>query len=309
MHTIIACLGHTLTLLFSGALVCWAGNAVFTRLLLVNIDVSPIQLSFWRTLVGFAVVTLLAITQIRQDWQLMWRHWHVLAFLGITSMVAYNLLLYFGLSSGEEAPAAATINNLFPVVIIGVSVLVFGEKIGPLGWLGVALALLGGLITAFEGSLENALAFRLSTGKIWILGAVFGYGLYMACLRLRPDGLGQYSFLWSLLFWALIFVSFLWLWDTISRQNQFPWHEPGAVVHLTYIVLAPTLAAPLLVNQAIRIAGPKTPALMMNLLPFFVAALATLVSLVTDLDERLAWYHWLSLSLIIPGTILIQRKK
>ena len=309
MHTIIARLGHTPTLLFSGALVCWAGNAVFTRLLLVNIDVSPIQLSFWRTLVGFAVVTLLAITQIRQDWQLMWRHWHVLAFLGITSMVAYNLLLYFGLSSGEEAPAAATINNLFPLVIIGVSVLVFREKIGPLGWLGVALALLGGLITAFEGSLENALAFRLSTGKIWILGAVFGYGLYMACLRLRPDGLGQYSFLWSLLFWALIFVSFLWLWDTLSRQNQFPWHKPGAVVHLTYIVLAPTLAAPLLVNQAIRIAGPKTPALMMNLLPFFVAALATLVSLVTDLDERLAWYHWLSLSLIIPGTILIQRKK
>ena len=58
--------------------------------------------------------------------------------LGITSLVAYNLLLYFGLSSGEEAPAAATINSLFPLVIIAVSVLVFKERISGWGWFGIA---------------------------------------------------------------------------------------------------------------------------------------------------------------------------
>ena len=296
-------------LLFSGALLCWAGNAVFTRLTMVNIDVTPIQLSFWRTLFGFLIISVLAWSQVRRDWNIIWRHWAVLAFLGITSLVAYNLLLYFGLSSGEEAPAAATINSLFPLVIIAVSVLVFKESISAWGWFGIALAVMGGLMAAFEGSIDKAMAFELSVGKIWILGAVFGYGIYMACVRLRPEGIGQYSFLWALLFWALLLLTALWGWDGVARQSPFPWHEPGAVVHLTYLVLAPTLAAPILVNQAIKMGGARTPALMMNLMPFVVAALAAIVSLVTDLNESLQWYHWVSLALIIPGTLLIQMKQ
>ena len=101
-------------------------------------------------------------------------------------------------------------------MIIAVSVLIFKERISGWGWFGIALAVMGGLMAAFEGSVEKAMAFELSVGKIWILGAVFGYGIYMACVRLRPEGIGQYSFLWALLFWALLLLTALGVGT--------PWH-------------------------------------------------------------------------------------
>lgn len=302
MPDILKRLWNMPVLVFCLPLLAWAGNNVFTRLVIVEIDISPIQISFWRTLWGLIVVTPFAIAQVRKDWHIIWANWGVLALLGISSLVGYNLFLYLGLAAGEESPSAGTINSLFPIVILAIGVVAFGERISRIGMLGVLISVIGGCIAAFEGSVQKLLEFELTTGKLWLLLAVVLYGAYMACVRLRPQGMGQLSFLWSLVFWALVSLVPLWLWDTLARGNSYPFHEPLAWINTAYLVVFPVLLAPLFVNQAIKVGGAQVPSMLMNTLPIIIAGLAVL----SPLGETMHWYHWVSLALIIPGVLLFQ---
>jgi drug/metabolite transporter (DMT)-like permease len=273
----------------------WAGNYVLARAL--HADMPPMALSFWRwtlallILLPFVGPTLLRQRQLlggilrRQGVQLA-----VLALLGITG---YNTLLYVGLQD-TTATNAVLLSAATPVIIVALSFLLLGERLGIAALAGLMLSLLGVLVILAKGDPMAMLRLKPAAGDGWVLLAALDWALYSVLLRRRPAELEPLVFLTLIVAMGLLPLAALYAWELSSGARFAP--NVANLAAIGYVALFPSVLAYVIWNRAVAELGANRTGQYIHLLPVFGTVLGLLL-----LGERLLWFHAVGAALIGAG--------
>ena len=262
------------------AILFWSGNFVLGRA--IRADIPPIALSFWRWACAAFVIVWFALPHVRHDWPLIRRHWPILllfAFLGVTM---FNTLVYSGLQF-TVAINALLMQAMMPVLIVGISFLLFRERFTWQQAVGLSLSLLGAFLIIVQGNLAVLRTLSLNRGDVLVFAASVLYALYTALLRKRPR-LHPLTFLAATFIPGALMILPLYLWE-LGAVGGFALNWQSLLA-IGYVAVFPSILAYLFYNRGVELAGANRGGQFLYLMPVFGGLMA-----VGLLGERLFWYH------------------
>jgi drug/metabolite transporter (DMT)-like permease len=235
--------------------------------------------------------------------RLSWRQGVATAGLGLTGIFLYNLCFFSALAR-MPAGRTALFVALNPVVTAVAASLVFRERLRPLQWWGIALALAGAVVVITRGSPLAAwhdISRSIGTGELLMFGAVLSWAAYTVIGRIAFAGLSPlvattWAALWGLSF--LLLGSAGELADVAWRQVAWPvW---AAVV---YLGAFGTVLGFVWYGEGVKAIGPSRTVVFNNLVPVFGVALASLL-----LGETITASMGIGGALSVLGVMLTNRK-
>lgn len=284
-------------LLLAVAGLCWSGNHVLGRA--IAGQVPPLSLSAVRWLLPMAVLWPFAKPYLERDWPLIKSNWRVLAFLGGTGGALFGALQYLALQH-TTALNASVLNSLSPVLIIAAGALLFRDRLSPMRILGIAVSLAGVLVVVTRLDLKTVSSLSFNTGDLLITFNMAVWGIYSACLRLRPN-----------IHWVSV-IYIVAAMSTVATMPLLVWeHSTGftfqptlmTALAILYVSFFPSLIAFVCWNRGVELIGPNRASPFLHLVVLYSAVLATVF-----LGERLMPYHVLGFFLILAGVALAARR-
>lgn len=281
----------TLTTLF------WAGNAVASRLAVG--EIAPMTLTSLRWGFVCAIMPYLFRQGLRQHWPVLKAHWLKVVLLGAFGFTAFNTLMYIAAYS-TTAINIGILQGAIPVFVLLGAFLAFRTPIGGLQALGVAVTILGVLVTASRGDWHILLQLSFVPGDLWMIIACLLYAGYTVGIRTRPAMPGLIFFTAMAIVACLVSLPLLAI--EIAAGTAY-WPTLTGWLILIYVVIGPSILSQLFFMRAIELIGPGRAGVFVNLVPVFAPLLAVAI-----LSERLALYHGLALALVLGGIWIAERK-
>ncbi|WP_419905814.1 DMT family transporter [Kiloniella sp.] len=276
----------------------WAGNFIVGRAISTEID--PLTLSYWRWTIALICLLPFTVPTLIKDWPLYRPVMGKMIVLGVLSVACFNTLLYFGLQT-TPATNAALFNSMIPVIIIGLSFVIFRERIRPLQILGITISFCGVVALLVRGDLQNLAGLTLNRGDFFVLGAVLSWSLYSALLRWKPVGVSPFSFILLNVLIGEVVLMFLYVPGWIDAAPlEFNRNNLLAVF---YAGVPVSILAFLCWNEGVKQVGASLAGQFIHLLPIFAAILAIIL-----LGEQPEYYHGAGAFLIGFGVWLSVRK-
>ena len=276
------------------AMLCWAASTVAVRGL--REEVPPMGLSFWRTLLGAAVVLPFAWRPLVQQMHLVRRHFWIILILSFLLFVGGNAVLFLSLQY-TIAINVGVLNSFEPVLIIVAAWAIFRDRVTANQIAGVVVSLLGVFALIARGDPRAILALDFNAGDILVLFAYVSWALYAVYLRLAPRALDQSVMLFLLLFLGALMMIPLYLIEwAVDRPMTWGLPSLGAIVGLA---LFSSVFAVYLWNYAIQRLGPSLAGIFVHLIVAF-----TVIMAIAFLGEVFAWFHGVGIALIGAGIYL-----
>jgi drug/metabolite transporter (DMT)-like permease len=287
----------TAYLLAALAALCWSGNHVAGRAAAGHIP--PMAISAIRWIVPTLLLWPFVQAQLAKDWPAVRNHWRAMLFLALSGGTVFGALQYIGLQY-TTAINVSVLNSLAPVLIAASGAALFRDSLSRLQGFGVAVSLAGVLVIVSKGSPAALRALQFNLGDLIIVLNMALFGIYSACLRLRP------AIHWStfiFLFAAISGVTTLpfWIWEHSRGMTLQPTHLTFAT--LAYVSVFPSLVAFASWSRGVEIIGSNRAGVFLHLIPGYSAILAGLL-----LGERIEAFHAVGLGLILAGVWLAARK-
>ena len=276
------------------AMLCWAASTVVVRGL--RAEVPPLGLSFWRTLLGAAVVLPFAWRPLMQQFHLVRRHFWIILLLSFLLFVGGNAVLFLSLQY-TIAINVGVLNSFEPLIIIVAAWAIFRDRVTFNQLAGVLVSLLGVFALIGRGDPRAILALDFNIGDVLVLFAYISWALYAVYLRLAPRGLDPSAMLFLLLFLgALLLLPFYLIEWAVDRPMTFGLPAIGAIVGLAVFS---SVAAVYLWNYAIGHLGPSLAGIFIHLIVAF-----TVIMAIVFLGEVFVWFHAVGIALIGAGIYL-----
>lgn len=277
----------------------WGGNAVAGRMAAGLVP--PLGLAFWRWLFAFLLLLPIGGPRLFAQWPLARRQWKLLCFLAISSVTAYNSLLYLALTT-TTAVNATLVSAAIPIFIVILSWLWLKEPVGLRRGMGILLSLAGVLLVIARGDALALLTLQLHEGDLWALAAVVSWAVFSVVLRRYPTGLGSVALLTAQVGLGTLFILPLYLMElAFGHGFAVTWVSAGLI---GYVALFPSLVAYGFWNKGVAELGASVSGLYTNLIPVFTALLA-----VPLLGEDVRWFHSVGMGLIFLGIWLATQQK
>jgi drug/metabolite transporter (DMT)-like permease len=275
----------------------FGGNWVAARL--VNFEVAPFALSFWRWAVATALLYPLAAAQLRDDALLIRRHFPILLMFGAIGAGGFTLLGYWGVSR-TTAINATLLNSSLPLFVVPLSWLLLGLTVSGRQLVGLVFSLAGVAAIASGGSLQAVVRLALNPGDFLILGAAFLWAIYTVALKWRPP-IHPLSFLLTTLAAAAAVSLPFYLWEMSAGRTMTV--TPTGVAVIGYLAIFPSIVAYVCWNRAVAIVGPNVAGFFNPVIPVFGILFAVLF-----LGEPLRAYHLAGFALVLSGVVLTSRR-
>lgn len=283
----------TLTVLF------WSGNMVIGRGL--REAVPPMSLAFFRWSIALLLVLPFALPHLKAQWPQLKASWRSVVFLGLLGVGCYNTFAYIALQY-TTATSATLINSFTPAATIALAFALLGKRLGRLESMGVAVSFLGVLLIVSRGNLDTLLGLTLNRGDLWMLLAIFTWGLYTVGLQWRPKGIEPMLQLAAFTFIGLLPLIPAFAWEMASgRHIEF---TAASVTGILYTGIFPGFLGYVFFNAAVAEVGPNRGSQFIHLMPVFTAILAAVF-----LNERPLWYHFVGIGLVFAGIFLTTRHR
>lgn len=203
-------------LLVALAALCWAGNHVAGRAIAGHVP--PFAISTIRWAVPTLILLPFALPHLARDWPALKRHWLAITLLSATGGGIFGALQYIGLTA-TSAINVSVLNSLAPVLIALAGATLFRDRLTLVQGTGVAISLAGVLAIVAKGDPAVLKAFGFNWGDLVIVLNMAIFGIYTACLRLRP-----------IMHW----ISYMFVLSVISTLVTLPFwiaeHAGGAVI-------------------------------------------------------------------------------
>lgn len=278
----------------------WGGNSVAGKAAVGNID--PYALILLRWTGAFLVLLPFALAPIRRDWATIQARWWLYLFYGAVGYALFNVLIYVAayFTSGVNNAIDQTAINVFVMLL---SFLLFRTAVKPLQLVGVAVTIVGVMLTATHGDLRRILSLDINFGDLLVLMASFAYALYSISLRWRPKT-NWMSFLAASFFGAVLasIVFQLTLGGGVPHLVKVvPEVTPLGWLIVVYTVLLPSLVSQMLYVRGVELIGANRASLFINLIPLFGA-----IGSVVLLGERLEPFHFAAGGLIVIGILVAE---
>jgi drug/metabolite transporter (DMT)-like permease len=268
----------------------WSGNAITGRGL--NDIIPPIGLAFWRWVVAFPILVLIAWPHLQKDLPKIRGNGFILIVLSVLSISAYNTFLYYGLLS-TTAINSLLINTARPVVIVLLSLLFFRQGITVKQGCGFFIAFIGTTVIIIEADMSRLASLNFNAGDIWVLMAMACWALFTVLLKKRPK-MHPTSFITITVFVGALILLPFYIWETLFiKPTPFVLET---VLGVFYLAIVASILAYLFYNRAVEIAGANKAGQVSFILPILGSILAIFV-----LDETFQMYHATGFMFILLG--------
>jgi drug/metabolite transporter (DMT)-like permease len=279
------------------AALCWAGNHIVGRF--VAGIVPPGGLAVVRWLLAVAVLLPFAWPHLRRDWPaLMERRWPMI-WLALAGGGVFGTLQFVGLNH-TSAINTAMFNSLVPVCIILANFAIFREGVHWVQLEGILISLIGVLTIVAKGDGQRLASLNFNGGDLVIIGNMMLFGVYSACLRLKP------AVHWLTFSVALAAVSCvanvpLAAWEMSQGEFLQPSMITGAAV--LYVGLISSALAYAAWSVGVSAIGSARSGVFLHLIPLYGAILSSLF-----LGEHIQPFHVAGLAAILTGVTLASRR-
>ena len=276
----------------------WAGNAVLGRFMADALP--PFAFSFWRWLIASLILSPFALQGLYKYRAIIRQELPVLFLCAITSVSAYNSLLYLALQS-TTAINATLVGASLPAMIPVIVWIWLGERFSLKQGIGMLVSLGGVLLTISSGDIFLLLRLELRQGDVLMLIATLAWAFYSVLLRKKPTKLPILVFLAFISWIGMPFIFPLYAWE--MGNGKFIAFNLANSLAIFYVGLFPSVLAYIFWNKGIEKLGPTTAGHYYYLVPVLAAFLAVLL-----LDEPLRWFHPTALLLILLGITIANRR-
>jgi drug/metabolite transporter (DMT)-like permease len=276
------------------AALCWAGNFVVGRV--VQADIPPITLTFWRWAVAGATLLPFAAGPLWASRSVALKHWRLLVVLAATGVVFFHVLVYAALRT-TTATNAALIMATVPVVVPLISLVLDGIGVTRRQALGIAISLIGVAVIIVRGDFAVLAGFRLTPGDLLMLLAVPMWALYTVLLRRLPPALPPLAMLLAITAVGLALLLPAYGWELFVVGGIVL--RPANLLSIAYVGLFASVISYICWNRAVRQVGANKAGLFIHLMPVFSTMLAILF-----LGEVLRPFHIAGIALIGTGLYL-----
>ena len=271
----------------------WSGNFIIARGL--NDTIPPVNLAFLRWVVAVCVFFPFAIKQLVSEIDIIKKNLLYLSLTALLGVTIFNTLIYY---AGHTTTAInlSLISITFPIFIVVLSRIIYGERITINKGIGIILVATGVIFLITKGDFEKLLNIKFAIGDIWMLIAAFIFAVYSLLLKKKPEKLSIWSFQLSTFILGLLFLLPFYLWESAVTDPVV--FEPTTIGSILYVGIFASLSAFILWNKAIVLVGPSKAGMVYYTLPLFSGFLAYLF-----LNEDITIIHLYSLILIFTGIL------
>lgn len=277
----------------------WAGNALLARA--TAGDLPPVALAFWRWVLAGCLILPFTGRDLWASRAILLRHWKPVLGLALTSVAAYNTLLYLAVQT-TTAINATLVGTSLPIMVLLLARFWLGDPIRPLQALGMAVSILGLLAVVTRGEPSRLATLTLTPGDGLMLLASFSWAVYSVMLRRFPIPVRGFTLLSALIIVGWLMIVPFYLFElSLGYQVQV---RPTTLAVIAYTAVCASLLAYYFWNMGVAAVGAPTAGLFANLIPLFTAILG-----VALLGETFAWYHALGAVLIFAGIALATKRQ
>ncbi len=282
-----------------GATAIWAGNYAIARAL--NQSITPVTLAFLRWTLAAIAILPFALKNLAAEKALVRKHFPYIAITAAIGITLFNTLIYFA-GRSTTALNMSLISITFPIFVVLLSRIVYGEKITFQKIIGIVLVVSGVLLLITKGRLSSLLSISFALGDALMLLAAVTFGTYTILLRRRPKEMSFWTLQASTYVIGVIFLFPFFLWErSVVPAFQL---SSGLVLAILYVGIMASLTAFVFWNKAIEKVGATKAAMVYYSMPLFSGFLAFFV-----LGESVSVIHLYSLLLIVPGIVIANRGK
>ncbi len=272
----------------------WGITFVSTKVLLV--DFSPIEVLFYRFLIGFVVLFAFRPRHVRIGG---WREELLVAAAGLTGVVLYflleNLALVF--TSASNVGVIVAMNPFFTALLS--AVFLKDEKLHPLFFVGLAIAMVGVVSISWNG-----LGTGNAVGDALAVAAVVVWAVYAVLTRKigqlfdDPIQMTKRTFAWGL----VLMLPLLFLFDFRFGIERFL--DPVMTGNMLFLGVGASAACFATWGIAVKKLGAMKTSAYLNLVPIITVSASVLV-----LGEPLTPQIVLGVLLTLVGLVLSERSK
>jgi drug/metabolite transporter (DMT)-like permease len=272
----------------------WSGNWVAGRALRDTLN--PITLNTLRWSLALFILALLTrgrwgriATAIRHEWR-------SLAALGFIGIVAFQLLLYYGLKT-TTAVNGLMLNSTMPVWMVAGGMMWLGEHAGLRQLAGGLVSILGIFVIIGRGDPSIVARLDFTAGDLLLLLAMPTWTLYSIILKRSATMLRGLDHLAALTVFAVVIMLPFSVYD-VATGGPLPrsWEVWAAIA---YVGSLASVGALFFWNEGMKRAGAGTSSFFYHLMPVFGTGWSILF-----LDEHPALYHVTGFALILVGVWL-----
>jgi len=288
---------HPYVLLTFAALF-WAGNVVLGRG--VSGAIPPITLNVLRWAIALALLLPIAWSQLAGKGQVVRKHFAERVLLAVPSIAIYNTFLYIGTRT-TTATNAGLIVGTMPIAILVLGYFAREERLTTRRVAGIASSFVGVVLVIAEGSSALVHELSLSSGGLFIIGAVISWAVYSILLRRFSIPLGGSALLAVLSAIGLALCIPFCAWELLHGERIL-W-SPGTAAAIIYVGIFSSVIATIFWNAAVAQVGAGTSGVFTNLIPIFSLILAVIL-----LKESINAFQLVGMGLIFTAIWLVSRQ-
>jgi drug/metabolite transporter (DMT)-like permease len=280
----------------------WSGN-FFTGKVASLYNLTPFKLSFLRWSLAFLILLPFTYKKIIEDYE---KYINNLPFIIITSILGVTVFNSFTYLSLETSMVinSSIMASITPLLIIFFSWLIYKNPTYFMQFFGIILSIIGVLLIVSRANLNNLLSLNFTIGDLWMLGAVFAWGLYSVLLKKIDSSLSQLATLEVMIFIGLIFIFPFYLLEV--QNNSYLPKDSNEILMISYVAIFAGITSFFAWNKGVSILGANKASLFLHLIPVFSSIWAIMF-----LGEKFSFFHLIGTIFIIIGIALsnIKRKK
>lgn len=283
--------GYWLALL---ATVLW--STVFPLVRVLPESLSPVELAFWRWLFTFLCMVPFGLTALKTHWSLVCGNWQWLLPAGVLGFSAYSILM-FEAGHTTDATNMSLIAATAPVFMAFLACTFMGERLSPLQFVGLAVAVTGVVVLVLDGDWRHLADLSFTMGDLWMLMAAFLFAIYSMLVRRRPAALPQKVFMMAMLGCSVLALSPMMAVSVFRPDYALP--DGMTMLIMLYIAAIPTLTGYLLWNRSVEYIGAARAGIVYYSIPLFSSLEAVIF-----LHEQVSFSQIAGGVLIIGGILL-----
>jgi drug/metabolite transporter (DMT)-like permease len=278
----------------------WSGN-FFTGKVASLYNLSPFKLSFLRWLLAFLLLLPFTYHRIVKDYEKYKKNLPYILITSILGVTIFNSFTYLSLQTSMVINSSI-MTSITPLLIIFFSWFIFKTQTNFMQFFGIILSIIGVLLIISKANITNLVNLDFTSGDLWMLAAVFSWGLYSVLLKKIDKSLSQLATLEVMIFFGLIFISPFYIIESIN--NSYLPKDLNEVLMISYVAIFASITSFFAWNKGVSILGANKASLFLHLIPVFSSIWAIIF-----LKENFSFFHLLGTTFIIIGIILSNLSK
>lgn len=276
-------------------IIIWGTTFVSTKILLI--DFSPIEILFFRFLIGFVALSLVYPQKLKVTER---KHELYFIFAGLSGVTLYFLFENIALTYSLASNVGVIISIAPFFTAIFAHIFLEGETLKPQFFIGFVVAILGIFLISFNGNIVLKLN---PLGDIFTILAAIVWAIYSILTKKISNF--HYNTLQTtrrIFFYGLIFIlPTLFIFDFKLGLNRFT--EPSNLLNILYLGLGASALCFVTWNFSLKILGAVKTSVYIYIVPVI-----TVVTSAVILHEKITQISLIGTALILVGLFLSQRK-